>query len=116
MKRHEVFLLTLKVFHFSPIEPPRPSTDGECYARRQHVFSEEIEQKRKKTFTELMRRDSKPEPPTPTSPPVRFTIDARIPNPPVLTCGATVPLRILITQQTTRQHTLFLQTLQVEII
>jgi hypothetical protein len=63
-----------------------------------------------------MRRDSKPSPPPPTSPPVRFTIDARIPNPPVLTCGATVPLRILITQQTARQNPLFVQTLQVEII
>jgi hypothetical protein len=63
-----------------------------------------------------MRRDSKPSPPPPSSPPVRFTIDARIPNPPILVCGSTVPLRILITQQTPRQNPLFLQTLQVEII
>jgi hypothetical protein len=91
--------------------------DGECYARRQHVFSDDLEPKRRKTFSDLMKRESRTDSqPSPTSPPVRFTIDARIPNPPILTCGAPVPLRVLITQHNPRRNPLYLQTLQIEIV
>lgn len=105
-------------FNFSPIEPPRPPPDGECYARRQHAFTEDMDRMRKKSggIGEMFRKNSNQNPASPVSPPVRFTIDARLANPAILTCGAKVPLRILITQQTPRTMSLFLQTLQVEII
>jgi hypothetical protein len=112
---------TATFFTFVPIEPPRPSMDGECYARRQHTFTEDaMEQERwRRKLSGIMRRDTKDSlasPVTSNSPPVRFTLDARIPNPPILTCGASIPLRLLITQQSTRTKPLFLQSLQVEII
>jgi hypothetical protein len=108
-------------FTFVPIEPPRPSMDGECYARRQHTFTEDaIDQERwRRKLSGIMSRNSRDDPASPATsnfPPVRITIDARIPNPPVLTCGAPVPLRLLVTQQSKRMKALFLQSLQVEII
>jgi hypothetical protein len=58
---------------------------------------------------------------TPVSPaisrdPVRFSVDARLPNPAILTCGQEVPVRILIKQLSERDEPLYLQTLQIELV
>jgi hypothetical protein len=55
-------------------------------------------------------------PSTPSKEPARFSIDARLPNPPILTCGESVPLRLIVKQQGERNEMLFLKTLQVELI
>jgi hypothetical protein len=68
----------------------------------------------------MARKDSIPSSPvspsTPTREPARFSIDARLPNPAVLTCGEAVPLRLLVKQLNERNELLFLKTLQVELI
>ncbi|KIW02227.1 uncharacterized protein PV09_06381 [Verruconis gallopava] len=112
---------------FVPIEPPRPPQDGETYARRQHQFIPD-------TFSPMLgdrkgstgsifgksRKGSLPE--SPSSPtaaskgPARFTVDARLPNPAILTCGGDVPLRLLVKQLSERNELLYLKTLQVELI
>ena len=113
--------------NFVPIEPPRPVTNGETFARRQHQFITSPylmswERKGSNGFKGLFSKS----PPTPTSPipptssppsePARFTVDARLPNPPILTCGETIPLRIIIKQLNARVEPLYLQTLQIELI
>jgi len=61
----------------------------------------------------------KSEPSTPTSPSpsqARFSVDVRLPNPAVLTCGAEVPVRVLVRQLSPRSQPLFLKTFQIELI
>lgn len=55
-------------------------------------------------------------PASPVLPPARFSIDARLPNPAVLTCGQDLPLKVLIKQLNERSEELYLQTLQIELI
>jgi len=115
--------------NFVPIEPPRPVADGEAYARRQHQFITDQyipppwERKPSNSFRGLFRRDSSTPtsplpPPSPSAPsaPARFSVDARLPNPAILTCGEDIPLRIIFKQLGERNEPLYLQTLQVELI
>lgn len=113
--------------NFVPIEPPRPETDGETYARRQHQFITNPyltswERKSSNGFKGLFSKTpstpTSPIPPTPSAPsePARFTVDARLPNPAILTCGEALPLRIIIKQLNARVEPLYLQTLQIELI
>lgn len=116
--------------NFVPIEPPRPTTDGEVYARRQHHFITDHynpptwERKNSSGLKGLFRKDSStPEtPPSPTpspvtpSEPAKFSVDARLPNPATLTCGKDIPLKIIVKQLSERNEPLYLQTLQIELI
>lgn len=49
-------------------------------------------------------------------PPVRVSVEARLPNPPILTCNAPIPLRILVTKQSVYPEPVYLQLLQIELI
>lgn len=119
--------------NFVPIEPPRPTTDGEMYARRQHSFKQDHynppswERKNSGGLKGLFRKDSStpttpiPSPVSPATPsaspePARFTIDARLPNPAVLTCGEDVPLRVIIKPLSEWNESLYLQTVHIELI
>jgi hypothetical protein len=120
--------------NFVPIEPPKPTTDGEVYARRQHQFitaqynpqydPPQWERKNSGGLKGLFRKDSST-PGTPTSPipspitrsePARFTIDARLPNPAILTCGEDLPLKVIVKQLSERNEPLYLQNLHIELI
>jgi len=109
-------------FTFLPIEPPRPPrADGEAYARRQHQFLDNMpgDSGRKKSFFDGMRKN--PQATTPVSPttpdtPPRFTVDARLPNPAILTCNQDIPLRILVKNLSERTKNVYLQMLQIELI
>jgi hypothetical protein len=107
----------IEYFSFDPIEPPRIKQDGEAYARRQHQFNDEIfsYQKRKFSFKSGFKDGI---PPSPNSGPglARFSIDVRLPNPPVLTCGQEAPVRVLIKQLSPRSLPLYLQTFQIELV
>lgn len=108
-------------FTFLPIEPPRPAeTDGEAYARRQHQFLEygagQAPGKLKKGFFD--RKDSSasiPVSPSTGTPP-RFSVDARLPNPAILTCNKDLPLRLLLKNMSERTKNVYLQMLQIELI
>ncbi|OCL02014.1 arrestin [Glonium stellatum] len=111
-------------FTFLPIESPRPPrADGETYARRQHQFLEnapgDVGGSRKKSFFDSMRKNSQAptpvEPPT-SDPPPRFALDARLPNPAIITCNKDIPLRILMKTMSERSKQIYLQMLQIELI
>ncbi|KAF2128109.1 hypothetical protein P153DRAFT_376989 [Dothidotthia symphoricarpi CBS 119687] len=106
-------------FTFLPIEPPRPgNTDGEAYARRQHQFLENAPStaaKRASIFTRTSSHTSPPTSPT-TGVPPRVTIDARLPNPAILTSNQDIPLRLLIRNVSERTKNIYLQMLQIELI
>lgn len=112
-------------FTFLPIEPPRPAqSDGEAYARRQHQFIENapsVAAGKKKSFFNFDKKGSSTSlpPPSPTSPSStlpRFTVDARLPNPAILTCAKDIPLRLLIKSMSEREKNVYLQMLQIELI
>ncbi|CAI6339458.1 unnamed protein product [Periconia digitata] len=103
-------------FTFLPIEPPRPAqTDGEAYARRSHQFLEGPPGSSggKKGF--FGHKD-------PTAPDVnpnhspRVSVDARLPNPAILTINQALPLKILVKNMGERSKNIYLQMLQIELI
>ena len=107
-------------FTFLPIEPPRPAqADGEKYARRQHQFLENAPGAaagKKKSVFGSDKKDSLAGPPSPSGTPPRFSVDARLPNPAVLTCNQDIPLRILVKNMSDRTKNVYLQMLQIELI
>lgn len=104
-------------FKFLPIEPPRKKdTDKESFARRQHQFSNvalnAVPEKKG-----LFRKASYPPPQIDTNViPPRFSVDARLPNPPIVTCNEPLPLRVLVKKLSDSSETIYLQLLQVELI
>ncbi|KGO77159.1 Arrestin-like, N-terminal [Penicillium italicum] len=99
--------------NFLPIEPPRVGNPNEeTYARRQHQFPKiQVPYKKKSIFSRgsTAPRESYPEPP-------RVSVDARLPNPSILTCNEPVPLRLIAKRLTEGPDIIFLQMLQVELI
>lgn len=92
--------------------------DGESYARRQHQFTRR-HSGFEKTKTGLFSRKSTFTPipgPDKTEPPARFSADIRLPNPAILTCNKSLPLKVLIKKLGTSTEQLYLQSLQVELI
>lgn len=106
-----------------PIEPPRPPrSDGETYARRQHQFNLEsgLASNVKTGFLGKLQKNVSPVD-TPSSSsgltqPPRFSADARLPNPAILTCNQDLPLRILVKNLSERTQQVYLQMLQIELI
>lgn len=111
-----LILMQIVNFNFFPIEPPRPPADGETYARRKHQFQNDG---RRGTFQNLFKKsptsDSFPGSDPETASP-SFSVDARLPNPAIITCNQDIPLRIIIQQQSPRALPVYLQSLQVELI
>ncbi|OAK97678.1 hypothetical protein IQ06DRAFT_296000 [Phaeosphaeriaceae sp. SRC1lsM3a] len=112
----------IAIFTLLPIEPPRPErADGEAYARRQHQFIENAASVSagKKPGLFDRKNSSSSVPPSPTLPgsvPPRISIDARLPNPAVLTCNQDLPLRLLMKNVSERTKGVYLQMLQIELI
>jgi hypothetical protein len=109
-------------FTLLPIEPPRPEkADGEAYARRQHQFIENAASVAvgKKPGLFDRKGSSTSIPPSPTtsgSVPPRISLDARLPNPAILTCNQDLPLRLLLKNVSERSKNVYLQMLQIELI
>ncbi|KAI9797196.1 MAG: hypothetical protein M1833_005605 [Piccolia ochrophora] len=104
-------------FKFLPIEPPRPSSKKEkeeTYARRQHQFTTSLisPPKKKGLFTALQE----PKMPPPPDEPPRFSVDARLPSPPILTCFEPLPLRILVQKLSQCLEAAYLRMFQIELI
>lgn len=111
---------SLANFTFLPIEPPRPDkADGEAYARRQHQFLENgpsVAAGKKPGLFDRKSSSSIPSSPTTSSSPPRVALDARLPNPAVLTCNQDIPLRLLVKNVSERTKNIYLQMLQIELI
>lgn len=107
-------------FNFFPIEPPRPtSTGNEVYARQRHNFSAFPggaggKPKRVSLFTKFKDKESPASPISPEAPSV--SIDARLPEPAILTCNDEIPLRILIRKLNSGSGMIYLDSLQVSLI
>ena len=101
---------------FLPIEPPRPPPNKrESYARRSHQFSPSIDEPGKPG---LFRKASvaAANPSVPSLQPPSISIDCRLPDPAIITCDESLPLRILITKKNESPATIFLRTLSITLI
>jgi hypothetical protein len=108
-------------FTLLPIEPPRPpKADGEAYARRQHQFLENAQSvaagKKAGFFDKKDSTSNVPSSPSLSTMTPRVTVDARLPNPAVLTCNQDLPMRLLVKNNSERNKNLYLQMLQIELI
>ncbi|KAF3032658.1 hypothetical protein E8E12_003478 [Didymella heteroderae] len=107
-------------FTMLPIEPPRPERqDGEAYARRQHQFLENapsVAAGKKPGLFDRKSSTSVPTSPTSSGPPPRVSLDARLPNPAILTANQDMPLRVLMKNMSPRTKNVYLQMLQIELI
>ncbi|KAL8731850.1 MAG: hypothetical protein Q9166_003134 [cf. Caloplaca sp. 2 TL-2023] len=113
-------------FSFFPIEPPRPAPNrNESYARIQHHFAPVSDLTSTANSPAkspgFFRRKSVPtagsdSPVSPTITPLQVCIDARLPDPAIITCNETIPLRILITKINDSSATVFLQLMQIELV
>ncbi|KAF2638482.1 hypothetical protein P280DRAFT_551582 [Massarina eburnea CBS 473.64] len=108
--------------HFTmlPIEPPRAkAADGEAYARRTHQFIEgspnQSAGKRRSWFDKKETSGSPTREKTSAITP-RVSVDARLPNPALLTLNHDIPLRVLIKNMSERSKNIYLQMLQIELI
>ncbi|EEP77270.1 conserved hypothetical protein [Uncinocarpus reesii 1704] len=100
-------------FKFLPIEPPRKKElDKETFARRQHQFANIRPVPEAKSF---FRKNTSASP-IDTGPPPKFSVDARLPSPAILTCSEPLPLRVLIKKLGEFPETLYLQLFQIELI
>ncbi|KAL9000967.1 MAG: hypothetical protein Q9169_000451 [Polycauliona sp. 2 TL-2023] len=114
------------LFPFFPIEPPRPNPSKlESYARRQHQFAPVPEPsaiaKSPIKPPSIFRKGSQLQAgsnasPAPTTAPLQVCIDARLPDPAIITCNDTLPLRIIITKLNESPASVYLQLLQIELV
>lgn len=107
---------TYTPFNFFPIEPPRsPPTGSQVYARQKHAFAPfqdaPVKEKMKSIF------GKKPSEPAPLAGDAPFiSVDARLPEPAVLTCNQDIPLSILLKRLNASSDPIYLQSLQVSLI
>lgn len=99
---------------FLPIEQPRPEEQsGETYGRRRHQFQ------RTDSGTPIRRTSlfsSKTANPQSEEEPLMFQVDARLPNPAIITCREPLPLRILVERLNNSKSSIYLSMLQIELI
>jgi hypothetical protein len=95
---------------FLPIEPPRPpDKQEETFARRKQQFQKFVTQPKKGLFSKSGTDTLDPEPPT-------FQVDARLPNPAILTCNEALPLRVLVQKLGDADADVYLSMFQVELV
>jgi hypothetical protein len=112
-------------FNFDPIEPPRKPAAGEAFARRTHQFKEVEEplyrrQSSNSGFS-IFKSKASSSPDITTSAQTtgsdpRFSIEFRLPNPPILTCGGPIPIRLLLKTITKHAKPLYLQSMTLELV
>ena len=94
-------------------------TKLEAFARRSHQFaanSAPYSSKKNSLFSALKRTNSEISPPPISTEPPRFKVDARLPNPAILTCHEPVPLRVFVTKASEASESIILQQFQIELI
>jgi hypothetical protein len=105
-------------FNFFPIEPPRPPVSGnEVYARQKHSFNQFADGESAKSKVKgLFSKSKDPISPGARSEAPSVSVDARLPEPPILTCNDNIPLRILIKKLNDCDSIIYLQSLQILLI
>lgn len=102
-------------YNFFPIEPPRPAPTGsQVYARQRHAFmpfpEAPVKEKMKNFFG---KKPSEPAPRGADAP--LISVDARLPEPAVLTCNQDIPLTILLKRLNASSDPIYMQSLQVSL-
>ncbi|KAM0720609.1 hypothetical protein Q7P37_004746 [Cladosporium fusiforme] len=102
-------------FNFFPIEPPRkPPTGSQVYARQKHAFAPFPEAPMKEKMKSIFGKKSNE--PSPLAGDAPFiSVDARLPEPAVLTCNQDIPLSILIKRLNASSDPIYLQSLQISL-
>lgn len=109
-------------FNFFPIEPPRPTSAGsEMYARQRHVFTPFPDEppskdKMRSLFGMKSSAPSSPVSPTFSKEAPNISVDARLPEPALLTCNKDIPLRLLVKKLNNSNDSITLQSLQISLI
>lgn len=126
VNRHSIFKENPRAytpFNFFPIEPPRkPASGSEIYARQKHKFDSfpggsATKEKMKSMFSS--KSSSAPNSPMSATRPGQdaiISVDARLPEPAILTCNSDIPLRLIVKKLSDFGEALHLQSLQVSLI
>jgi hypothetical protein len=116
----EAYLSQIEAFSFLPIEPIRgPDTKLESFARRSHQFVANLTpypSKKTNLFSAIKRSTSNLSTGPTSEEPPRFKVDARLPNPAILTCHEPIPLRVFVTKVSEASESIILQQFQIELI
>ena len=119
VSRHSIFKENPRAYApctFIPIEPPRPAPTGsEIYARQRHIFTEITESDSTKGKAKAFF-GGKSASATPVGEGPHVSIDARLPEPAILTCNSTIPVRILVKKHNDFSGSLYLQSLQIILV
>ena len=104
-------------FNFFPIEPPRSIVSGnEVFARQKHTFNPYAQEEGGKSKMKSLFSKSKDESPsTANKDAPSISIDARLPEPAILTCNEDVPLRLIVKKLNDCDSMIYLQSLQVSL-
>lgn len=120
--RHSFFkenARTYVPFNFFPIEPPRPPVTGsQVYARQKHTFTGYPEAPKKDKMKSMLgMKSSTPSSPAMTTSDGPFvSVDARLPEPAILTCNQDIPLAIIVKRLNSSSDAIYLQSLQVSLM
>lgn len=95
---------------FLPIEAPRPvDRHEETFARRKQQFQKRsVAPVKKSLFKKPSGPEEEQEPPA-------FQVDARLPNPAILTCNETMRLRVLVSRLNDSDASVYLSMFQIEL-
>ncbi|KAF2765197.1 hypothetical protein EJ03DRAFT_345806 [Teratosphaeria nubilosa] len=105
-------------FNFLPIEPPRPpATGAEIYARQKHSFSQyPAEPTKGHKMKEIFGMGKGGADDKARSDAPYVSIDARLPEPAILTCTKEIPLRLVLKKLNQSSDTVYLNSLQILLI
>jgi len=106
-------------FNFFPIEAPRPPVSGsQVYARQKHAFTGYAEAPKKEKMKSMFGMKSSTPAPSVTGPTDGpfISVDARLPEPAILTCNQDIPLTIIVKRLNSKPDAIYLQSLQVSLI
>jgi len=119
VNRHSIFKENPRAyapFNFFPIEPPRgPITEREIYARQKHQFIALPETELRTKVKGIFGKKADAVGASSAAAPF-VSVDARLPEPAILTCNCSVPLRLIVTKLSDSGDIVHLQSLQISLL
>lgn len=111
-------LRAIAPINFLPIEPPRPmSTGSEIFARQTHIFSQiPNPDANKSKFKSIFSRNPEQALPNGNGDAPTISIDARLPEPAILTCNEDVPVRLIVKKMNDFVGIVHLQSLEIALV
>lgn len=105
-------------FNFLPIEPPKTQATGsEVFARQKHSFYPfPNDTGTKSKVKSYLTKSKESEASGAAGIPPHISVDARLPEPAILTCGKDIPLRLIVKNLNDSNGIVFLQSLEISLI